>query len=188
MPIRTEEYGIPKNFFELLAQIPWEPDERLMDLEARLMRGEFDENESNSLVNNPFKGTKKQMQYLCDKKLVWHEIAEAFDETIDRCQIFARKHGIEKATCAGRPKMSLEEKIVFRRDWYEKHTPSVKKLDYLMILYGGFIGLLAFKLNRPYGTTRNMLKFRGKYREWLRYNYHLGKGGKPKTLPTKETT
>lgn len=188
MPIRTEEYGIPKNFFELLAQIPWEPDERLMDLEARLMRGEFDENESNSLVNNPFKGTKKQMQYLCDKKLVWHEIAEAFDETIDRCQIFARKHGIEKATCAGRPKMSVEEKIVFRRDWYEKHTPSVKKLDYLMILYGGFIGLLAFKLNRPYGTTRNMLKFRGKYREWLRYNYHLGKGGKPKTLPTKETT
>lgn len=180
--IRMEEYGIPKNFFELLAQLPWEPDERLMDLEARLMRGEFDDNESNSLANNPFKGTKKQMQYLCDKKLSWHEIAEIFDETADRCQIFARKNGIEKASRAGRPKMTIEEKIVFRQEWYEKHSPTIEKLDFLMVLYGGFVGLLAFKLNRPYRIARNMLKFRGVYRQWLRYNFYLGKGGRPKTI------
>jgi len=184
--IRMEEYGIPKNFFELLAQLPWEPDPRLMDLEAKLMRGDFDYNESKSLINKPFKGTKKQMKYLCDKKLKWDEIAEIFDEPVERCQSFARKNGIEKASCVGRPKMTIEEKIVFRQEWYEKHSPSVEKLDYLMVLYGGFIGLLAFKLNRPYRIARNMLKFRGKYREWLRYNFYLGKGGKPRTLPPKE--
>ena len=110
--IRMEEYGIPKNFFELLAQLPWEPDPRLMDLEAKLMRGDFDYNESKSLINKPFKGTKKQMKYLCDKKLKWDEIAEIFDEPVERCQSFARKNGIEKASCVGRPKMNIEENVI----------------------------------------------------------------------------
>jgi hypothetical protein len=48
-----------------------------------------------------------------------------------------------------------------------------------MHLYGGFIGLLAFKLDKSFQITRNMLKFRGRYDAWIKYNYHLGKGGKP---------
>ena len=185
--IKTEEFGIPKNFFELLAMLPWEPDERLMDIEARLMAGEFDDNLSISLNGRAFKGTKKQMKFLCDQKLRWREIAEYFDETVDRCKFFARAHGIEKVSCVGRPKITdPQKKAEFRIAYYERYAPTVEQLDRLMILYGGFIGLLAFKLNRPYHVARNMLKYRGKYYEWLRYNFYLGKGGKPKQLPKVE--
>jgi hypothetical protein len=73
----------------------------------------------------------------------------------------------------------MTQKEIARR-YYEKNSPSVEELDRLMHLYGGFIGLLAFKLDKSFQITRNMLKFRGRYDDWIKYNYYLGKGGKPK--------
>ena len=182
--IRTD--GERRNIFEVLAMLEWEPDPRLMDLEARLMAGEFDETQVR-FDNNPFKGSKKQMKFLCDQKLTWEKIAEMFSETEARCIAFAAQNGIKKRSCVGRPKITdPQKKIENKIKYYERVSPSAEKLDQLMILYGGFIGLLAFKLNKPFSIARSILKYRGKYRAWLIYNYYLGRGGKPRELIIKE--
>lgn len=178
--IRTD--GEHKNIFEILAMLEWEPDPRLMDLEARLMAGEFDQTQIR-FDNNPFKGSKKQMRFLCDQKLTWEKIAEIFGETKERCIAFANRHGIKKQSCVGRPKITdPQKKMENRIRYYERVSPSAEKLDQLMILYGGFIGLLAFKLNKPFRIARSILKYRGKYQNWIKYNYYLGRGGKPREL------
>ena len=123
------------------------------------------------------------------KAITNNELAELFTPLGSKCKpatesfkLLAANKLNDPPLCSKKAQKKIENKIKY----YERVSPSAEKLDQLMILYGGFIGLLAFKLNKPFSIARSILKYRGKYRAWLKYNYYLGRGGKPRELIIKE--
>lgn len=177
-----------KTMFEVLSCMPLDPNDRLLEIESKLENGEYDQSFYEKRGSRKITKNRKhfldleQVKSLCSQPFTWKQIGEKLGVTDDLVIEFARIHGIEKVhTPAGRKKtgtaMTQKEKA---QRYYEKNSPSVEELDRLMILYGGFIGLLAFKLEKSFQITRNMLKFRGRYEAWIKYNFYLGKGGKPK--------
>jgi hypothetical protein len=180
--------------FDILRSMPIDPDDPLLEIERKMENNEYDEifyekrKSRRVLANRKHFLDKDEVASLCSQPLTWKQIEKKLGVPAQIIADFARSHGIEKVhTPAGRKKTgnAMTQKEIARR-YYEKNSPSVEELDRLMVIYGGFIGLLAFKLEKSFQITRNMLKFRGKYDEWIKYNFHLGKGGAPKTLPPKE--
>jgi hypothetical protein len=175
--------GERKNIFEILALLDWEPDQRLMDLEEKLMNGYFDQKRKRTKRYVEPKFTKAELKKLCAQQIPWGQIAEKLGESVIRVRDYAQRNGITNHISVGRPKIiDAQEKMASRIRYYDRISPSEEKIDQLMILYGGFIGLLAFKLNKPFRIARNVLIHRKRYDAWLKYNYYLGRGGRPKTL------
>ncbi len=176
-----------RTMFDVLQSMPMDPDDRLLEIERKMEANEYDEGfyekrkSRKVLANRKHFLDKDEVASLCSQPLTWKQIEEKLGVPSQTIMDFARSHGIEKVhTPAGRKKTgtAMTQKEIARR-YYEKNSPSVEELDRLMHLYGGFIGLLAFKLDKSFQITRNMLKFRGRYDDWIKYNYYLGKGGKP---------
>ena len=183
-----------RSIFEVLQSMPLDPNDRLLEIEKKMEANEYDQGfyekrKSRKITTNRKHFLdKNEVENLCSQPLTWKQIEEKLGVPAHTIIEFARSHGIEKVhTPRGKKKtgtaMTQKE---YNQRYYEKNSPSVEELDRLMIIYGGFIGLLAFKLEKSFQITRNMLKFRGKYDEWIKYNFYLGKGGKPKQLPKVE--
>lgn len=183
-----------RSIFDILQSMPIDPTDPLLEIERKMEANEYDQGFYEKRRSRKITANRKhfldkdEVASLCSQPLTWKQIEEKLGVPAQIIADFARSHGIEKVhTQAGRKKTgtAMTQKEYARR-YYEKNSPSVEELDRLMIIYGGFIGLLAFKLEKSFQITRNMLKFRGKYDEWIKYNFYLGKGGKPKQLPKAE--
>ena len=168
------------DFFDALKSLPTVYDERLMDLEARLFEDDCDQNyysKKRSEHKKSFNLDMDRLKDLCSQPLTWQEIADELGETKARVRDFARAQKIEKVrTPAGKKKsgtaLTNMENVT---RYYERHSPPAEELDRLMVLYGGYIGLLAFKLDKSLPMAKSILRYRGRYKTWMEYFKNGGK-------------
>lgn len=170
---------LPRDIFEVLIDIPVDPNDRLVVLEDKLIAGEFDEKNKNKRLSSLKKSSRlakidiEEFKKACEQSLTWEQMAKHFNLDIPFLREYAKLHGINRIGMKrgrkpiGETALSRKE---YNRRYYDKNSPSVEELDEWMKLYKGFIGMLAFKLEKSFQITRNMLKFRGVYKKWLSYN------------------
>lgn len=168
------------DLFDALKSAPTEYDQRLLDLEAKLLDEHCDEeyyNAKRSDRKRPYTFDLHDLKVLCSQQLTWQQIADKLGDTPQRVRDIARANGITKERMPRGKKLSataLTNSECVRR-YYEKNSPSVEELDRLMVLYGGYIGILAYKLNKTFAITKNMLRHRGRYQTWKDYFKNGGK-------------
>jgi hypothetical protein len=170
------------DIFDVLSITTPEEDQRLLELEARIYEETCDQeyySTPRSTKKKPYDFDIDQLRELCTQQLTWQQIAEKLGDTSQRVRDFAKANGIQKKrspgggkiTPPGQPLTNLERV----RRYYEKNSPSVEELDRLMVLYGGYIGMLAYKLGKTFPIARNMLRHRGRYKTWMEYFKNGGK-------------
>lgn len=172
---------IPRSVFEVLLEMPVDPNDRLVLLEDQLEAGEFDEKHKKKCLKSLKTSTRyaklnlQEFKKVLAQQLTWKQIADHFNMDVPYLREYAKVNGIHH-TGMKRGRKPMGEVAFTRKEYnrryYEKNSPSVEQLDEWMVIYKGFIGMLAFKLEKSFQITRNMLKFRGCYDKWLAYNRH----------------
>lgn len=165
-----------RSVWEVLASMPIDPDEPLLAVEQniknRMYDKQFYKRKRASTHKHKIEIDIHKVRELCSQPLTWGQIGAILGVSDSKVRAFAQIHGIKKThTPRGIKKTgtALTSKD-YQQRYYDKNSPSVEELDNLMIIYKGFIGLLAYKLEKSFHITRNMLKFRGRYEAWLDYN------------------
>jgi hypothetical protein len=170
---------LPRDIFEVLIDMPVDPNDPLVQIEGQLKTGAFDKAYEKKLKirlkesNQAQKIDLKEFKEICAQPLTWPQVSNHFKASIPFLMQFAKTNKVFKAPMKRGRKSISESKMTreeYHQRWIEKAAPSVEELDHLMVVYKGFIGMLAFKLEKSFNVTRMILKFRGVYKKWLSYN------------------
>jgi hypothetical protein len=170
---------LPRDIFEVLVNMPVDPTDPLVQIEDQLKTGAFDKTYEKKLKSSVKKSRQsakidlKEFKKICAQPLTWKQVSDHFKTNIQFLMQFAKTNKVFKAPMKRGRKSIPESKMTreeYHQRWIEKAAPSVEELDHLMVVYKGFIGMLAFKLEKSFNVTRMILKFRGVYKKWLSYN------------------